>query len=211
LVMEPSFGEHGALKTARKGIGDYAIRVRGRAAHAGLDFKKGANAILELSRKLMKLEKFTDEAKGITVNPGVIHGGTRTNVVPAEASCEVDVRVTTRLQGVSLDKKFRALKAVDLRCSIEVEGGINRPPMERTEPIAKLFKLARQLGAEQGLALKEAAVGGGSDGNFTAAYGVPTLDGLGAIGEGAHAANESVLIEKLIPRTVLLARLIEEI
>jgi len=211
LVLEPSFGLTGALKTARKGVGDYTIRVHGKAAHAGLDPKKGANAILELSRQLLKVEKFSDSARGITVNPGVIRGGTRTNVVPAEASCEVDARITKLAQGAALDKRFRALKPVNKKCGLEIEGGINRPPLERTDAVAKLFHLARNLAAESGLQLKEAAVGGGSDGNFTAALGIPTLDGLGAVGEGAHAANESVVIDQLIPRTVLLARLIEEV
>ena len=211
LVLEPSFGLTGALKTARKGVGDYIVRVHGKAAHAGLDPKKGANAILELSRQLLKVEKFSDSARGITVNPGVIRGGTRTNVVPAEASCEVDARITKLAQGAALDKRFRALKPVNKKCGLEIEGGINRPPLERTDAVAKLFHLARNLAAESGLQLKEAAVGGGSDGNFTAALGIPTLDGLGAVGEGAHAANESVVIDQLIPRTVLLARLIEEV
>lgn len=211
FVLEPSFGPHGALKTARKGVGDYIIRVHGKAAHAGLDPKKGANAILELSKQLLKIEKFSNEAKGITVNPGVIRGGTRTNVVPAEASCEVDARITKRSQGAALDKKFRSLKAVNKNCTIQIEGGINRPPLERTDSVAKLFQLAQEVGAESGLKLREASVGGGSDGNFTAALGIPTLDGLGAVGEGAHAINESVAIDQLIPRTVLLGRLIEEL
>ena len=211
LVLEPSFGLQGALKTARKGVGDFTIRVRGKAAHAGLNPAAGANAILELSRQLLKIEKFADPRKGITVNAGVVHGGTRTNVVPAEAVGEIDVRISELAQSAAIEKKFRTLKPVDPRCSISVEGGINRPPLERTAAIAKLFRVARTLGAESGLKLKEAAVGGGSDGNFTAALGIPTLDGLGAVGEGAHAINESVVIDQLIPRTVLLARLIQEI
>ncbi len=211
FVLEPSFGPHGALKTARKGVGDYTIRVHGKAAHAGLDPTKGANAILELSRQLLKVEKFSNPAQGVTVNPGIIHGGTRTNVVPAEASCEIDARITKYAQEAALDRKFRSLKAVNRGCTVEVEGCINRPPMERTDAVAKLFSLAQKLGRESGLKLKEAAVGGGSDGNFTAAVGAPTLDGLGAVGEGAHAINESIMIDQLIPRTVLLARLIEEV
>lgn len=211
FVLEPSFGPDGALKTARKGVGDFTIRVHGKAAHAGLDPRKGANAILELSRQLLKVQKFGDPAEGITVNPGVIHGGTRTNVVPAEASCEVDARITKISQGAMLDKKFHALKPVNRGCRIDIEGGINRPPLERTEAVAKLFKVAQRLGAESGLKLKEAAVGGGSDGNFTAALGIPTLDGMGAVGEGAHATNESIVTDQLISRTVLLARMIEEI
>lgn len=211
FVLEPSFGPDGALKTARKGVGDYIVRVQGRAAHAGLDFSKGANAILELSRQLQKIQKFTDLKGGVSVNPGVIRGGTRTNVVPAEAVCEIDARVTRMPQAAMLDKKFNGLKTADRRCKIAVEGGVNRPPMERTAAVAKLFELAQRLGLEQGLKLKEAFVGGGSDGNFTAAAGIPTLDGLGAVGEGAHATHESVMIDQLVPRTVLLARLIEEV
>jgi len=211
FVLEPSFGLHGALKTGRKGVGDYTIRVHGKAAHAGLDPRKGANAILELSRQLLKVEKFTDFPRGITVNPGVIRGGTRTNVVAAEAICDVDVRISKLQQSAVLEKKFRGLKPIDQRCTLEIDGGVNRPPMERTPAVAKLFKLAQRLGADCGLQLKEASVGGGSDGNFTAALGVPTLDGLGAVGEGAHAVNESILVDQLVPRTVLLARLIEEL
>jgi glutamate carboxypeptidase len=211
LVLEPSFGLHGALKTARKGVGDYTLRVHGRAAHAGLDFKDGASAILELSRQLLKIEKFTDVKSGITVNPGVIRGGTRTNVIAAEASCEIDVRITELKQASILQKQFRSLRTFDKRCALELYGGINRPPLERSPAVAKLFKIAQRTGSEFGLKLKEASVGGGSDGNFTAALGIPTLDGLGAVGEGAHATNESVVVDQLIPRTVLLARLIEEI
>jgi glutamate carboxypeptidase len=211
LVLEPSFGLNGALKTARKGVGDYTIRVFGKAAHAGLDFAKGASAILELSRQLLTVEKFTNPEKGVTVNPGVIRGGTRTNVIAAEASCDVDVRISEMRQEPALNKMFHGLRPVDRRCRIEIEGGINRPPLERTDAVVTLFKLAQRLGSESRLKLKEAAVGGGSDGNFTAALGIPTLDGMGAVGEGAHAVNESVLVDQLIPRTVLLARLIEEI
>ena len=211
FVLEPSFGPQGALKTARKGVGDYTIRVHGKAAHAGLDPTKGANAILELSRQLLKVEKFMDLKKGITVNPGVIRGGTRTNVVAAEASCEVDARISAMSQAAALDKKFQGLKAMDRRCTIEVDGAINRPPLERSEAVARLFKIAQRVGAELGMKLTEASVGGGSDGNFTAALGIPTLDGMGAVGEGAHAVNESVMVDELVPRTVLLARMIEEI
>lgn len=211
LVLEPSFGQHGALKTGRKGVGDYRVRVTGRASHAGLDFEKGASAILELSRQLLKIEKFTDLKTGITVNPGLIRGGTRNNVVAAEASADVDIRITKLSQAATLEKKFRSLKPIDRRCKLSVEGGINRPPFERTEAVTRLYDMARSVGKDLGLNLKEAAVGGGSDGNFTAALGIPTLDGLGAPGEGAHAANESVLVDQLVPRTALLARLIESV
>lgn len=211
FVLEPSFGLQGALKTSRKGVGDFTVRVQGKASHAGLDFEKGASAILELSRQLLNIAKFTDLKDGITVNPGVIRGGTRNNVIAAEASADVDMRITQLAQAAALEKKFRSLKPIDKRCKLEVEGGLNRPPLERTEAVAKLFALARSIGNELGLKLKEASVGGGSDGNFTAALGIPTLDGLGAPGEGAHAVNESVLIDQLVTRTALLARLIEEV
>jgi glutamate carboxypeptidase len=211
LVLEPSFGLQGAVKTARKGVGDYRVQVTGRAAHAGLDFEKGASAILELSRQLLKIEKFTDVRNGITVNPGLIRGGTRNNVVAAEAVADVDIRIARLSQAAGLEKKFRGLKAIDRRCKVSVRGGINRPPLERSEAVVRMYELARKLGSELGLKLKEAAVGGGSDGNFTAALGIPTLDGLGAPGEGAHATHESVLVEQIAPRTALLARLIESV
>lgn len=211
FVLEPSFGLNGALKTGRKGVGDYTVKVTGKAAHAGLDFEKGSSAILELSRQLLKVEKFTNLKQGITVNPGVIRGGTRNNVIAAEASADVDIRITKMTQAAILEKKFRSLKAIDRRCKVSVEGGVNRPPLERTEAVVKLFTLAKKLGRELNLNLKEAFVGGGSDGNFTAGLGIPTLDGLGPPGEGAHAVNESVLIDQIVPRTALLARLIEEV
>ena len=211
LVLEPSAGLEGALKTARKGVGAYTVKVSGRAAHSGLDFEKGHSAILELSRQILAIEKFTDRARGLTVNPGVIRGGTRTNVIAAEAEVEVDARVQRMTDAARLDRRFRALRPFDRSCRLEVSGGINRPPLERTAKIVKLFNQAQRLGTEFGLSLQETSVGGGSDGNFTAALGVPTLDGLGAVGEGAHADNESVLISQLAPRTALLARLIETV
>jgi glutamate carboxypeptidase len=211
LVLEPSAGLHGALKTSRKGVGEYRVKITGRAAHAGLDFDKGHNAVLELARQLLDIAKFTDKRRGLTVSPDVIRGGTRTNVIPAEAEADVDVRVTRMADAARLDRRFRRLRSHNRHCRIEVSGGVNRPPLERTAGVVTLFQLARRLGRELGLQLKEAAVGGGSDGNFTAALGIPTLDGLGAVGDGAHASHESVLIEHLAGRTALLARLIEEI
>jgi glutamate carboxypeptidase len=211
LVLEPSAGLEGALKTARKGVGAYTVKVSGRAAHSGLDFEKGHSAILELSRQILAIEKFTDRARGLTVNPGVIRGGTRTNVIAAEAEVKVDARVQRMTDAARLDRRFRALRPFDRSCRLEVSGGINRPPLERTVKIVKLFNQAQRLGGEFGLSLQETSVGGGSDGNFTAALGVPTLDGLGGVGEGAHADNESVLISQLAPRTALLARLIETV
>ncbi len=211
LVVEPSFGLQGALKTARKGVGDYTLKVKGRAAHAGLDFEKGASAILELSRQLVEIAKFTDLKKGITVNAGVIRGGTRTNVIADEAEAEFDLRIAAADQAKTMDRKFHALQPFDPRCQLEVTGGINRPPLERTDKVVGLFRAAQKIAAEIGWHLDEASVGGGSDGNFTAGLGIPTLDGLGAVGEGAHARNESVLISELVRRTALLARLIEEV
>lgn len=211
LLLEPSQGPKGALKTSRKGVGAYHVKVAGREAHSGLDSDKGASAILELARQLLVIEKLTDRKRGITVNPGVIRGGTRTNVVAGEAAAEVDARVSQSKDIAYLDRKFRSLKPFDPRCRVEITGGIGRPPMERSKKGVALFALARRLAKELGWELEEASVGGGSDGNFTAALGIPTLDGLGAVGEGAHARHESVVIAEMPRRAALLARLIETI
>src|SRR5579871_5501196 len=208
LVLEPATGLEGKLKTARKGIGDYTVTVRGRAAHSGLDFTAGASAVLELARQIERIAEFTDLDRGITVNPGVIAGGTRVNVIAAEARVDVDMRVPRLKDAGTIDRKFRKLRPVDRRCTIEVKGGLNRPPLERTKAIAQLFRKARALAGELGVTLEESTVGGGSDGNFTAALGIPTLDGLGAVGEGAHAVNESILIDRIADRTALLAKLV---
>jgi glutamate carboxypeptidase len=207
LVLEPGTGLEGKLKTARKGVGDYTITVRGRASHAGVDFANGANAIVEMSRQLERVAGFTKLEQGVTVSPGVIHGGTRSNVVPAECRAEVDIRIPRLRDEAYLEKKFASLKPFDKRCAVEVTGGLNRPPMERSAGVRRLYKLAEKLAAEIGVTLQESATGGGSDGNFTAALGVPTLDGLGAVGEGAHAPNESILIDRIADRTALLAKL----
>ncbi|HUJ49318.1 MAG TPA: M20 family metallopeptidase [Bryobacteraceae bacterium] len=211
LVLEPGTGLEGKLKTARKGVGDYTVSVKGRAAHAGVDFQSGASAILELARQIERIAAFTDIQRGLTVNPGVISGGTRTNVVAAEARVEVDIRVARLKDAPALDKKFRSLRPFDKRCSIQVEGGLNRPPMERTPAIGRMFSTARGLARQLGVDLEESATGGGSDGNFTAALGIPTLDGLGAVGEGAHAVNESILINRIADRTALLAMLVSSL
>jgi glutamate carboxypeptidase len=208
LVLEPGTGLDGKLKTARKGVGEYSIVVRGRAAHAGLDFSSGASAILELARQIQKVAGFTRLERGITVNAGVISGGSRTNVVAAEARAAIDVRVLRIKDAAALDRRFHGLRPVDRRCQIEISGGLNRPPMERTAGIAKLFRKARELAAELGIELEESVSGGGSDGNFTAAIGAPTLDGLGAVGEGAHAPHESILVERMADRAALVAKLI---
>jgi len=211
LVLEPGTGLEGKLKTARKGVGDYTVSVKGRASHAGVDFQSGVSAIVELARQIERIAGFTDIGRGLTVNPGVISGGTRTNVVAAEARVEVDIRVARLKDAPALDKKFRSLRLVDKRCSIQVEGGLNRPPMERTPAIGRMFSTARGLAKQLGVELEESATGGGSDGNFTAALGIPTLDGLGAVGEGAHALNESILINRIADRTALLAMLVSSL
>jgi glutamate carboxypeptidase len=200
----------GKAKTARKGIGAFTLRVRGVAAHAGIDFGTGASAVVELARQIEVISGFTDLKRGITVNPGVISGGTRSNVVAAEASAEIDFRVPRLTDAAVLDRKFRALKPFDKRCSLELTGGLNRPPMERSKGIANLFSAARRLAGDLGVDLEASSTGGGSDGNFTASLGIPTLDGIGAVGEGAHAAHESILIDRIPDRVALLAKLASE-
>jgi glutamate carboxypeptidase len=211
LVLEPSQGPKGHLKTSRKGVGELTIRVRGVASHSGVDFEKGHSAIVELARQLVEVVKFTDTNRGITVNPGVIQGGTRSNVVAAEAWAEVDLRIARAADAAILESKFAALKPFDPACSIEISGGINRPPMERTEGTVRLLKIAQELGRVMGMTVEESSTGGGSDGNFTSALGIPTLDGLGALGEGAHAANESIVLEELPRRAALLAGLLQSL
>ena len=208
LVLEPGTGLAGKLKTARKGIGDYRLAVHGRASHAGVDFEAGASAVLEIARQIEKIAGFTNLARGITVNPGVVHGGTRSNVVAAEASAHIDMRIARLRDAAALDKKFRGLKPFDPRCRLDVSGGLNRPPMEPSPGGRRLFRTARQHAAALGIELEESFTGGGSDGNFTAACGVPTLDGLGVVGVGAHAADESLLAGRLADRTALLALLL---
>lgn len=210
LVLEPGTGLEGKAKTARKGIGSWTLKVRGIASHAGVDFANGASAILELARQLQTISGFTDIKRGITVNPGVISGGTRSNVVAAEALAVIDIRVPRLIDEETLERKFQSLKPFDKRCSLELSGGLNRPPMERTKAIAALFNRARDFAADLGVELEESSTGGGSDGNFTAALGIPTLDGIGAVGEGAHAANESILIDRIPDRVALLAKLAQE-
>lgn len=208
FVMEPAQGMQGAYKTARKGIADYRLHVRGVAAHSGVDFEKGHSAVLELARLLAKVAKFTDLKSGLTVNPGVIGGGTRSNVIAEEAWADVDVRIARKSDAAKVEKMFRALRCSDKHCALTVKGGMNRPPMERKAGTIALFRRARAIALEMGSKLEEAATGGGSDGNFTAGVGTPTLDGMGAVGEGAHAAHESVMKDSLVERTVLLAAMI---
>jgi glutamate carboxypeptidase len=209
LVLEPSYGKQGAVKTARKGVGEYQIKIIGRASHAGLDFEKGVNAIRELARQIERVSTFTDLKKGLTVNVGIVTGGSRTNVVPAEATAQVDVRIARMKEAAGIDKKIRALRPFNRKCKIQITGGINRPPMERTAGVAALYQQAKAVAQELGWKLDEAAVGGGSDGNFTAGLGIPTLDGLGGVGDGAHATHEHILISELPRRAALIAGLIE--
>jgi len=209
LVLEPAAGLRGAVKTARKGVGEYTLSVKGIAAHAGLDPGKGHSAILELARQIAVISKLNDLRSGISVNPGVIRGGTRTNVIAAESVAEIDVRIKSAKQAATLDRKMRALKPFDKHCRLAIEGGINRLPMERTPGVAALYKKAKAIARQVKWKLDEAAVGGGSDGNFTAGIGIPTLDGLGAVGEGAHAIHEHIIISELPRRALLLAGLIE--
>ena len=207
-VLEPAQGL--AYKTARKGNGVWRIDVQGKAAHAGVDFEKGASAIRELARVVERVSNWTDLKKGLTVNVGLAGGGSKSNVIAAEAWAEIDVRIARKADGIRIARKFAALKPVDKRCLLTVSGGLNRPPMERTPGTVKLFKQARALAAELGLALEEASTGGASDGNLTSALGIPTLDGMGAVGEGAHARHESIMLEHLALRTALLAGLLAQ-
>ena len=209
LVLEPAFGPKGAVKTARKGVGEYVLKVRGKAAHSGLDFEEGESAIIELARQILELSKLTDLKRGITLNVGTVQGGTRSNVIPAEASAVLDARVARIKDAAGLDRRLQSLKPFNRKCKLEITGGLNRPPLERTPAVAALYQKASDIAKQLGWKLEEAAVGGGSDGNFTAALGIPTLDGLGAVGEGAHATHESVLISELPRRAALLSALIE--
>jgi glutamate carboxypeptidase len=211
LVLEPAAGLRGAVKTARKGVGEYTVRVKGVAAHAGLDPGKGHSAILELARQIVAIAKLNNLREGLSVNPGVIYGGTRTNVVAAEASVAMDVRIQRAKQAAGIDRKLRSLKPFDKHCKLEITGGINRLPMERTSGVAALYKKAQNIAREVGWKLDEAAVGGGSDGNFTAGLGIPTLDGMGGVGEGAHAIHEHIVISELPRRALLLAGMIERV
>jgi len=205
-VLEPAQGL--AYKTARKGTGNWRIDVTGIAAHAGVDFEKGASAIREMARIVEKVSGFTDLKRGLTVSIGLAGGGSKTNVIPAEAWAEVDVRIARKADGSRIERKFAALKPDDKRCTLALTGGINRPPMERTRGTVSLYRRAHALAQELGFSLPEAATGGASDGNFTSALGIPTLDGMGAVGEGAHARHESILIEHLAPRTALLSAML---
>lgn len=208
LVMEGP-GNGGALKTARKGVGMYELAVTGRAAHAGVAPEQGRNALHELAHQILWLQGLNNPETGTTVNVCTANGGTTTNVIPAEARAAINVRVWTQAEAARLAQAFAARQAVLEDVQITYAGGINRPPMERSSEIAQLFAHAQRLAHELGFEIEETATGGGSDGNFTAALGIPTLDGLGPVGGGAHALHEHVNLDSFVPRTALLARLLE--
>jgi glutamate carboxypeptidase len=210
LVLEPALAG-GAVKTSRKGIGQFQLHVTGVAAHAGVDPGKGVSAVRELARQILDLERLHDLQKGVSVNPGVVSGGTRPNVVAEEALAIVDVRAPSLADAAAVDAAFRALRPHLPGARLAVTGGFERPPMERSAGVAALYAHAAAAAAALGQSVGEGGTGGGSDGNFTAALGVPTLDGLGAIGDGAHALHEHVEIDRLLPRTALLAALIERV
>ena len=208
FVLEPAHPPRGSLKTWRKGVGMYTVTVTGRSAHAGAAHDQGINAIAELAHQVLAFEALTDYAAGTTVNVGVISGGTRSNVVPERAWAEVDVRVMNVEEVARIDAAFRGAKAHLPGATIEVAGGLNRPPMVRSAPIMALYARAKAIAAELGIPISETGTGGASDGNFTAALGVPTLDGLGVTGDGGHALHEHVILSSLPERAALLAGLL---
>jgi glutamate carboxypeptidase len=210
LVLEPSL-PGGAVKTSRKGCGGYQVTVRGVAAHAGIEPQKGASAVQELAHQILRINALQDLDRGISVNVVQVSGGLRSNVIPDEARATVDVRVPTMATAAEVDAAFRGLRPVDGRTTIEYRGGFDRPPLERSDKVARLYSEAREVARELGQELGEGGTGGGSDGNFTAALGVPTLDGLGAVGDGAHALHEHVDIESLSGRAALVAGLMTRI
>jgi glutamate carboxypeptidase len=207
LVLEPP-APGGRAKTARKGTGMFTLRAGGRAAHAGLDFEKGASAVLELARQTVRLNELCDAARGVTVNVGVFAGGTRSNVVAEGATAEVDVRFETMADALRVEEAIKGLRPFDERVRLLIEGGINRPPLERTEAVTTLYEHARAVACAFSFDLGEASVGGASDGNFAAALCPAVLDGLGVEGDGAHAADEHIILDSLARRGALVAGLI---
>jgi glutamate carboxypeptidase len=208
LVLEPALAD-GGLKTSRKGVGRFHLEVEGKAAHSGVAPENGRSAIVELAHQILRLADLQDLAAGTTINIGLIHGGTTTNVVPARACAEIDVRVASTAEQARIDAALPSLSPVTRDVRLTVSGGFNRPPMERTRTIASLFEQAQRIGRTIGLELTEGSTGGGSDGNFTAALGLPTLDGLGARGGGAHADDEHIVVESLPERATLLRALLQ--
>jgi glutamate carboxypeptidase len=210
LVLEPALAD-GRLKTARKGVGRFRLEVEGKAAHSGVAPEDGRSAIVELAHQVLRIQDWQDLAAGTTLNVGVIQGGTTANVVPARASAEIDVRVSSQAEAERITRALASLSPVTRGVRVAVSGCFTRPPMERSPAIGALFEQARQIGRTLGLDLTEGSTGGGSDANFTAALGVPTLDGLGARGGGAHADDEHILIDSLPERAALLAALLLEL
>lgn len=210
MVFEPSL-PGGALKTSRKGVGQFEMIATGVSAHAGLDPGKGVSAIRELASQIIAIDALQDPQNGVTITVGTVSGGTRANVVPAEARAVIDARAVTRADADRVQQAMHALKAQLPGASLTVTGGFERPPLERTADVVKLFEQAKAVAAEIGIALDEGSAGGGSDGNFTAALGIPTLDGFGAIGDGAHAIHEHVEIDALVPRAATIAGLLARI
>ncbi len=207
LVLEAPLAD-GSLKTSRKGVGGFTVEVEGKSAHAGVEPEKGISAITELAHQILQINNLAKPALGTTINVGLVQGGTTPNVVPAHALARVDVRVASAEEARRVDESMRSLRPVAPGAALVIAGGMNRPPMERTPAIAALFARAREIGRNLGLEITEGGTGGGSDGNFTAAMGIPTLDGLGARGAGAHAEHEHVLIDSLAERAALLACLL---
>src|SRR6266852_4417782 len=207
FVLEPSFGPHGLLKTARKGVGEAELIVHGRASHTGLAPQEGINAIHELARQLARIEKWNDPRRGVTINAGLIEGGTRTNVIPERARAVLDLRALRVSDMHSLEERLRDLRPFESGARLEIAGGFDRPPLEG-KMSASLFARAQLLANQMNLSLGECTVGGGSDGNFTAALGIPTLDGLGAVGDGAHSTREHIIINTMPQRAALLAALL---
>jgi glutamate carboxypeptidase len=209
FVLEPSLGPRGLLKTARKGVGEAEIIVRGRASHAGLAPEQGVNAVHELARQIARLEQWNDLRRGISVNADIIEGGTRVNVIAERARAVIDLRALRLADMRRIEKRLRALLPVARGARLEIRGGFNRAPMER-KVSAALFARAKSLAAQMGLSIGECVAGGGSDGNLTAALGIPTLDGLGAVGDGAHSAHEHVVVKTMPERAALLAALLAD-
>ncbi len=207
LCAEPPLSG-GKVKTARSGVGTFRLKVRGIAAHAGVDYSRGASAILELSRLIVELHAMTDLDRGIQVNAGVIRGGIASNVIAADAEADVDFRFKSTADGRLFEERIRSLKLSDARCKVSVEGGINHPPLERTDRVIRLYEKARALAADIGMELGEGSTGGASDGSHTAAMGIPTLDGLGVDGGGAHAIDEHVILSNIPRRAALLSNII---
>jgi glutamate carboxypeptidase len=210
LVFEPSL-PGGALKTSRKGVGQFELIARGVSAHAGLDPGKGVSAVRELARQIIAIDDLQDPAHGVTVTVGMIRGGTRANVVPDEARATIDARANTRADAERIARVLKSLPPQIAGARLEVKGGFDRPPLERSADVVRLFEIAKAVAADIGLTLGEGSAGGGSDGNFTAAIGVPTLDGIGAIGDGAHALHEHVEIDALVPRAAVIAGLLSRL